>query len=390
MAQEQFVARAPRRPWLLRALGGFLLLETAILIIIGGVLSRRLAGFIVAGVLALALVVLLVPLSGRSLAARLRSRWEFLRRSPNPVAAGLPVDLQPLAEWMPELTVTRTVAGVDRSHEIGIVTDGRAWTSILALSGDDDLIATGFAELDLEALSGLALQDDVVFAGVQVVTYTVPAPTTVLLGASSAAADSYRETVAAIPPAVRRTWLGVRLDPRLCLEAVARRGAGTEGIHATLRFGLHRVQSALKRQGIETHALSSVEVADVLALTSGAGPEHGNQRSAEGWSTWTCDHLVHSGCSVRRWGANASIGYQALLDAVTASAVLFAVSSFTVSTGGVTGGLRLACVDEAGAAAAVASVQRALQARGVRLGHPGGAQVPLLLGTVPLGREVEA
>ena len=169
------------------------------------------------------------------------------------------VPVIPIAQWGPGLTVNQTRSA--QGAEVGVVTDGRSWTGVLALNSDDVLVADSGEKIDLEALSGLTRQDDIVFAGLQVVTYTVPAPVSVLFPQGSPAPRAYAEISGSEgPPAVRMTWLCVRLDPRLCLEAVARRGASTDGIYATLRFGMHRVQAALKRQGIVTRALTPLEI----------------------------------------------------------------------------------------------------------------------------------
>ena len=334
------------------------------------------------------LLLLLIPVKGHSLPGWIRQWVRFARRKPIPnVPDAVPLDLVPLAEWVPGLTVSQTSAG--RTGELGVIADGRAWTAVLALVSDDDLLADKGEKIDLDALSGLTVQDDIVFAGVQVVTYTVPAPTTVLLGGESRAAKAYQEiSKEPPPPTMRRTWLCLRLDPRLCLEAVALRGANHEGIYGTLRFGLHRVQSALKRQGIETRALSPIEIYEVLSLTSGSGPEGGTHRSRERWSTWNCDGLVHSGRMVRRWGRTASTGYQALQEAVGQAPVLFAITSYTLSPSRrASGGIRLVTPTVEGAATATSFVETRLKGE-VAFGPASGDQVPTMLATVPLGRGV--
>ncbi|NHB84763.1 type VII secretion protein EccE [Tessaracoccus sp. HDW20] len=115
-----------------------------------------------------------------------------------------------------------------------------------------------------------------------------------MLPPNSPALDAYREIAGrATPPAVRRTWIALRLDPRLCLEAVDRRGSGQVGVFATLRFGLHRAQATLKRHGMPTEPLDPLGIADVLALATGASDQPSEERSSEAWEHWTCDTLVH-------------------------------------------------------------------------------------------------
>jgi len=380
--QDTVLPPRPAAPRL--AMTWAIMIEIAVLGVILLILARS---YVWAVVLAVVVAGLAVPVKGHSAIGWIRRWIGFARRSPaTKIPAELPSDLVPLAEWMPGLTVAQTSG---RGGELGLIADGQAWTAVLALVSDDELLADKGEAIDLDALSGLTRQDDIIFAGVQVVTYTVPAPTTVLLGADSTAAAAYREiTAEAPPPTMRRTWLCLRLDPRLCLEAVARRGASNDGVYATLRFGLHRVQTVLKRQGIVTRALGPMELYEVLSLVAGSGPEGGERRTIEDWSTWTCDGLVHTGRMIRRWGANASVGYQLLQDAIADAPVLFAVTSYTFTPHArSTGGLRLVTIDAPGALAAMQHTVARL-GTSVRLDSPAGDQVPTMLATVPLGRGV--
>ncbi|MVA74816.1 type VII secretion protein EccE [Auraticoccus sp. F435] len=388
-ATSDTAALAPRRTGALTGLRPLVVAELLLLAALLSGLTGTVPGYVVAAVLVVVTVVLLVPFGGRSLLRRLRLRLAYLRRRPAPALdADVPYDLVPLAQWVPGLSVSQTVTG--RGEEVGVITDGSAWTAVLALDADDELVADSGEELSLRELADLTVQDDVVFAGVQVVTYTVPAPARLLLAEGSAAARAYLEVADGVPPTVQRTWLCVRLDPRLCLEAVARRGLDNDGIYATLRFGLHRVQSVLKRQGIETRALTPLEIHEVLALTAGSGPDGGEVRSRESWQHWECDGLLHSGRAVRSWGTSHSLGYGRLLQAVAQAPVLFAVTSYVLTPGRpATGGIRLVSPNEQLARTAVQAVGGAL-GREVRLAAPGGSQVPTMLATVPLGRGVAA
>ncbi|MGA4670506.1 type VII secretion protein EccE [Propionibacteriaceae bacterium Y1923] len=385
----QLAVRTPRRltgRFWVRSLGW----EIVIIAVVLFALTGTMRGYIIAGVIAGVALLVGVPVKGRSLIGWAANLAGYLKRGREQVSepADMPVDLVPLAQWVPGLTVNQTRSA--QGAEVGVVTDGRSWTGVLALNSDDVLVADSGEKIDLDALSGLTRQDDIVFAGLQVVTYTVPAPVQVLFPVGSPAPGAYSEVSGGdAPPAVRMTWLCVRLDPRLCLEAVARRGASTDGIYATLRFGMHRVQAALKRQGIVTRTLTPLEIYDVLSLTSGSTPDHGAERSSEGWSTWQCDGLTHTGRHVRSWGKNRSIGYQSLLQALNHAPVLFAVTSFTLDAASrATGAVRLAAPTAELAQAAVNNLAEALPSS-VKLSFGGGAQVPTMLATVPLGKQVE-
>lgn len=380
------VAPVVRRPWVLRHASRFVLAELAAIVAVLMVLGGQLWQIVAGSVLLVLLLVLAVPVfGGRSLVDLVRLRGAYARRRPVPVRdPAMPHALAPLAEWVPGLTVSQTVTG--RGEELGMIADGTAWCALLALESDDEVLADAGEELDLVALGELTVQDDILFDAIQVVTYTVPAPASVVLGEGSAIGTSYAE-LGDLPPALRLTWLSLRLDPARSLAAVTRRGDGGEGIQAALRFGLHRVQSALKRQGIVTRALGPTEIVDVLSLTCGAGLD-GDASGRETWRHWSCDGLLHAGRVVRGWGANPSLAYARLLDAVTSAPVLCALTSFTLTPSRqASGAIRLVVPDSGHAAAAEAYLHGRLGSD-VRLAPPGGTQVPAMLATVPLGRLV--
>ncbi len=336
-------------------------------------------------------ILLTVPVNGRSLWAAVRVRRQFSARRRGLVEApDLPPELVPLGQWLPRLQITQTRSAA--GGEIGVVADGTSWAALLELTSDDVLVVDHGAELNLEGLGELIQQDDVLFAGIQVVTLTVPAPTEAMLTDGSPAAASYREILggAAVPPAVRRTWITLRMDPRLCLEAVDRRGSGLAGVLATLRFGLHRAQATLKRQGVATRALDPHAISEVLALASGASPHHEGQRTQETWKQFSCDGLVHETRTISSFGSDPTANYQALLDAVAQCPAMMVLTSFTLSPGqSARGAVRHICHDEEQAAASDEELIPELAGR-LSFGPLGGVQVPGMLATVPLGRQVES
>ncbi|WP_158676456.1 type VII secretion protein EccE [Tessaracoccus sp. OH4464_COT-324] len=338
----------------------------------------------------LAGLLLTVPVNGRTMPRTLGNRRAYrLRQREFVEFPDQPQDLVPLGQWLPRLEVTKIKDAHD--GEIGIVADGRSWTGILELQSDLQLFSDRGNLLNLDELAQLTRQDDVTFAGIQVITFTVGAPTRAMLPAGSPAINSYQEILdgALPPPAVRRTWLALRLDPRLCLEAVGRRGTGQVGVYATLRFGLHRAQAMLKRQGVSTSTLSPQEIVDVLGQATGVSPEPAQQRTVENWENLIVDSLVHESRAVQSFGRNTSDGYQRLLEAVCAAPVMMAITSYTVSPGEpARGAVRLVSNDLEQAGQGDEAVQLLLPPW-VRLGPRGGTQVPGLLATVPLGRQVD-
>lgn len=382
---QSAVVSAPRRALLVRRIPWHVAVELLALIALLAALTRSTVGWIVVVLALLVVVALVLPVGGLTLVGRLQRRIGYLRRSPQPIDRDRSPEVLALSAWLPNLQIAHTVTG--RGEEIGIVSDGTAWSAVLAITDDDQLLADRGEELSLRQLAGLTRQDDIIFAGVQVLTYTVPAPATLLLSEESAAARSYRELAPTIPPAVQRTWICLRLDPQLCLQAVARRGSDLVGIHATLRFGLHRVQALLKRQGVVTRALGPAEVGGVIGLVAGVGLEDDGS-SSETWNDWRCEGLVHAALPVRSWGSAPTVAYGKVLAEVTRAPVLFAVTSHVEVPGrAASGSVRLVAPSAAGADRAARALVGAM-GRGPRLDRGAGMQVPAMLATLPLGREV--
>lgn len=383
-------ANLPRRARSTRYLPMALTWELVIVVALLLAARRTITGFVLAGVVVLGAMLFTIPVNGRSLFATLRLRLAYSRRQRRMVEdPDHPQPLVPLAQWLPGLQLTRTknVHGGD----IGVVADGSSWCGLLEVNADNSVLADRGAELDLSLLGALTRQDDVVFAGIQVVTLTVPAPSRAMLPADSSALEAYLEVVGAdsTPPAVRRTWVALRLDPRLCLEAVARRGQGQAGVFATLRFGLHRAQALLKRQGVLTSQLDPNGIGEVLALTTCSSAEPTQPRSSETWRQWACDGLAHETREIRSFGKEPTEAYQRLLDVVAQSPAVMVVTSFTVSPGEpARGAIRQVTHNQQQADQADEELLARL-GHEISLGPLGGTQVPGMLATVPLGRQVQ-
>lgn len=392
MARRTMPARGamPRRIRSTRFIPLVVTWQVVVVVAIVLVLQWQIWSVALAALLLLTAMLLTIPVNGRTLLASMQVRRGFRVRAGSRVPfPDLAPDLVPLGQWLPRLEVTQIKDAHD--GEIGVVADGDSWAGILEVSADNSLFTDRGAKLDLAALAALTRHDDVVFAGIQVITCTVPAPSGALLPANSPALQAYREVLGErTPPALRRTWIALRLDPRLCLEAVGRRGSGQVGVFATLRFGLHRAQTTLKRLGVVTEPLDPLGIADVLALTTGATEVTDPDRSHEQWESWVCDGLVHGSRSIGGLGDEPNTAYQRLLDVLNRTPVLFACSSFTVSPGEpAAGALRLVTSNPEQAGQADEYVLANLPG-GLRLGPRGGVQVPGLLATIPLGRQVPA
>lgn len=352
------------------------------------VVQQRIWAYALAALVLLVAVLLSVPVNGRTIPATLTLHSAFRRRGRARVEhPDHAPDLIPLAQWLPHLELTQIKDAHD--GDIGVTADGESWSGLLEVNSDHTLFTDRGAELDLEALAELTRQDDVVFAGIQVVTLTVPAPSGGILPADSPALQSYRELLRGdLPPALRRTWVALRLDPRLCLEAVGRRGDGQAGVFATLRFGLHRAQALLKRHGMITEPLDPLQIADVIALTTAAAPDSAEPRTREGWRDWICDGLVHESRAVTGFRATPSAGYQQLLDVVAQTPTMMALTSFTVSPGLPPEGAVRLITSNTDQAVIADEFMVARLGNALKLGPLGGIQVPGMLATIPLGRRI--
>lgn len=346
--------------------------------------------FALAALVVLVMLLLTVPVNGRTLLSTLGIRARFARRRRDFVEDPDTIDaLVPLVQWAPRLAITQTRSV--RGTEIGVVADDNAWVGILALSSDDALIVDRGAEIDLGTVGELTRQDDVVFSGVQVLTMTVPAPTEAMLTPDSPATAAYLEvtgTAQPTPPSVRRTWLALRLDPSLCLEAVDRRGSGRAGVMATLRFGLHRAQAQLKRQGVVARPLEAAGIADVLALATSVWNDDDDQPATESWKQWHAGSLVHESREIRSFGKEPARNYQRLLDSLAQAPSMMVLTSFTISPGEPPRGAVRQIMPTQDLATAADEELIGETGHFIRFGPLGGIQVPGLLATLPLGRQV--
>lgn len=233
------------------------LLTTQVLITAGAI------GFLIAdrpgryGVLAgLGVAVLcVVPLRGSSLprwmAVRLRFWRERRRRQKKPA----PPRPEPCEGELPE------------GSPIGFRWDGHRLLAVLRIEPDihamtvmDPATTVSGATLPLRALADGLGQFDITVDSIDVIA----------VGSRSRGpgrASAIYEAVLGTLPAVahRSTCVAVRLDPRQCAEAVARRGGGWEGALRTAATATQRVANRLAGAGLKTRILTSAELDTVTA-----------------------------------------------------------------------------------------------------------------------------
>ncbi|MFH8726860.1 type VII secretion protein EccE [Streptomyces termitum] len=332
-------------------------------------------------------------------ALALRSR----RRDTAPAAPDADPSLAP---------VTENVRGfdawpyVDRNHRtVGMLGDGSFLTAVLRVEASGSALRPVFGAraFPLSLLGDALTVDDIVVESVQLVQQVRPAPAP-HLPQQSVARLSYaplQERTGA--PALRLTWVAVKLDPERCREAVAARGGGLEGAQRCLVRVADHLASRITGAGFQAVVLDQEEVNSAVATAACTSPHAAaragrpdaapQRRTAETSRVWRCDDRWHTTYAVGRWpelgrGAAPLPRLVSLLTSVPAYATTFSLTvrrgtrQGTMEVGGhfrVTGGSDNELV----------RVRRTLEqaARTAKVGllRLDREQLPGVLATMPLG-----
>ncbi|MFJ1736982.1 type VII secretion protein EccE [Streptomyces sp. NPDC088254] len=364
-------------------------------------------GLVVAGVVAVALVALSVARRrGRSLpewlatVRALKARQRFARKFEVP--PGTEPGFGPALECDPSLR-TYTYRGRDR-RPVGIVGDGTFVTAVLLVEADATALR---AERDRQPLPLALVHDALEVDGIrlesaQIVLHTQPAPA-LHLPPQSVAVSNYaplQEQTGA--PAVRITWIALKLDPELCAEAVAARGGGLVGAQKCVVRVADHLASRLTGAGFRATVLDEEQLTTAIATSVCANPlvtaeaeRTGtlDRRTEESSRSWRCDNRRHTTYWLRRWpslggGSGPSLPqFVALITAVPALTTTFSV---TLTRGdrqevSLTGHVRVTGRSDDELVAARRSVQGAARHTGAGLARLDREQVPGVLATLPLG-----
>ncbi|GAA3776748.1 type VII secretion protein EccE [Streptomyces phyllanthi] len=377
----------PERPALRIRLGQVIVWEAAALLLAAGLFApapARVPALAGAGLL---LVATLPRPQRRPLYdwVLTRMRHRARRRGRRAQDAG---PFGPLRALLPELTVGR--AGGRSRVRMGVVHDGRAWIALVGVARDERLTPgqDTDAPLPVHRLAELLQVDDIAFDSVQVLVYSVGAPT----GADAASercAASYRELNSTGIPLTRSAWIALRLDEATCPEAVAARGGGEAGIRRALRRGALQAVGLLRDEGRRAHVLDETEAAEALVALAGLrGGEPSGQHppAAEEWAAWHGHGIPHVAYRVReRDTAGSGLArLQELLAEFPAHAAVLSLT-LTATPGGTTGCTTLvrtsgATPDMSGTFARAAAEHR------IRLHRLDGEQAAGMVATLPLGR----
>ncbi|MFJ9889231.1 type VII secretion protein EccE [Streptomyces sp. NPDC091287] len=322
-------------------------------------------------------------------------------------AATPPSDVEPMLA-----PVAENVPGfgpqvyVDRAHRtVGMLGDGTFLTAVVRVEASGESLRPAFGARSLPlSLLGDALQvDDIVLESAQLVQQVrcAPAPH---LPQQSVARLSYaplQDQTGA--PALRMTWVAVKLDPELCREAIEARGGGLEGAQRCLVRVADHVASRVTGAGFQAAVLDQDELNSAVATSACANPilsgragrpdAAPQRRTMETSRVWRCDDRWHTTYAVDRWpelgrGATPLPQLVALLTSVPAYATTF---SLTVRRGvrqgstSVAGHVRVTGGSDTELIGVRRTLEQAARHAKVGLARLDREQLPGVLATLPLG-----
>ncbi|MGW0770396.1 type VII secretion protein EccE [Streptomyces sp. NPDC002676] len=382
------------------------LVELALAVLLVGWVIGTLA-LVPAGVVALALVLLaFVRRRGRSVpewlstARELRARRK--RAANTPIPAGTEPGLVPAVECEPAL---RTHSyGVRDRRPVGIVGDGTFVTAVLQVEADATALRAERSRqpLPLGLVRDALEVDGIRLESAQIVLHTQPAPA-LHLPQQSVAVSNYQplqEQTGA--PAVRITWIALKLDPELCAEAVAARGGGLLGAQKCVVRTADHLASRLSGAGFRARVLDEEELVAALATSACANPlvtaeagrsETRERRTEESGRSWRCDNRRHTTYWVRRWpqlGGGRGESLPQFVARVTAIPALATTFSLTLAHGerqevSLCGHLRVTGRSDDELVAARRALEAAARQAGAGLARLDREQLPGMLATLPLG-----
>ncbi|WP_328355698.1 type VII secretion protein EccE [Streptomyces sp. NBC_00445] len=358
-----------------------------------------------AGAVAALLLLLAVLRRGRRPLAEWYDTARALRRRQReaklPVPPGTDALLAPVVECDPALRTHEFLSRDDRS--IGLIGDGTFLTAVLFVQPADQPLRPGGAgrELPLKLIQEALEVDGIRLASAQVVQHTQPAPAP-HLPEQSIAARSYGPLQAQTgSPALRLTWVALKLDPELCPEAVQARGDGVPGAQRALLRVADQLTSRLAGAGFKATILDENELVQALATSSCLNPranaQHGQdgrtqRRTVESVRTWRVDDRWHTTYWVSRWPqlGNGGVALPALVTQFTSLPVLATTFSVTLSKAGsrgvsLAGHIRVTARGDSELSQVGRELERTASTAKVGLVRLDREQVPGALATLPLG-----
>lgn len=365
------------------------------------------AALVPAAVIALVLVLLaFVRRRGRSLpewlatARELRARQR--RAADSPIPPGTEPGMVPAVECEPAL---RTYShGARDRRPVGIVGDGTFVTAVLQVEADATALRAERSRqpLPLGLVRDALEVDGIRLESAQIVLHTQPAPALHLPQQSVAVANYLPLQEQTGAPAVRITWIALKLDPELCAEAVAARGGGLTGAQKCVIRAADHLASRLTGAGFRARVLDEEELVAALATSACANPlvtaeagrsETRERRTEESGRSWRCDNRRHTTYWIRRWpqlGGDRSESLPQFVARVTAVPALATTFSLTLARGerqemSLCGHLRVTGRSDDELVAARRALEGAARQSGAGLTRLDREQLPGMLATLPLG-----
>ncbi|MFJ3717859.1 type VII secretion protein EccE [Streptomyces sp. NPDC090057] len=387
------------------------LLEIAGALVVCGWLVGMVALIVAAAIAAVLVVLAVVRRRGRSLpewlgtllALRARNR----RAAGTPVPVGTDSGLAPAVECDPSLRTYSHSRGDDRDQRpIGMVGDGGFLTAVLQVESDAGALRAerGRRPLPVALVRDVLEVDGIQLESAQIVVHTQPAPA-LHLPQQSVVVSNYAPLQAETgSPAVRITWIALKLDPELCPEAVAARGGGLLGAQKCLARSAEHLSSRLTGAGFRASVLNEEELTAAIATSACANPmvtaqaaqagrgEAPQRRTEESSRSWRCDNRRHTTYWVRRWpqlgGSNGSLAQ--LVARLTSVPALATTFSLTLARGAqqnvsITGHLRITGRSNQELTDARRELERAAREARTGLARLDREQLPGVLATLPLG-----
>ncbi|MGW0410847.1 type VII secretion protein EccE [Streptomyces collinus] len=382
------------------------LVEIAAALLLVGWLVGPMA-LVPAAVVALALLlVAFVRRRGRSLPEWLSTARELKARrrraASTPIPPGTEPALVPALECEPALR-THSYGGRDR-RPVGIVGDGTFVTAVLQVEADATALRAERTRQPLPlGLVREALEvDGIRLESAQIVLHTQPAPALHLPQQSVAVANYQPLQEQTGSPAVRITWIALKLDPELCAEAVAARGGGLTGAQKCVVRVADHLASRLTGAGFRARVLDEEELIAALATSACANPlvtaeagrsETRERRTEESGRSWRCDNRRHTTYWVRRWpqlGGERGESLPQFVARVTAVPALATTFSLSLAHGerqeaSLCGHLRVTGRSDDELVAARRALEGAARQAGAVLARLDREQLPGMLATLPLG-----
>ncbi|MEV0650220.1 type VII secretion protein EccE [Phytomonospora sp. NPDC050363] len=209
---------------------------------------------------------------------RLRSRRRVDGRM---AAAAEPTTVAPdgVADFGPR---PRLATITERGGDLGVAFDGSGWYSAMAVETAEAQAAV------FEVLAGVLSHSGAPVSSLQMLTQTVPAPSTGL-DHDVLCAQSYRELLDGHQTvAHRESWCVVRLDVRDAAPVAAGRGGGERGVHRALTSAVSRLTKGGEGLGVRLRPLGEAELARSLRQSIGGETVAAAVADdvAEHWDTW--------------------------------------------------------------------------------------------------------